>query len=328
MKEHAVGIDLGATNIKGGLVRRDGTVVLKRSVKTEGEGGVEHVVGRIAALARRLLSEAGVAKDETVGVCVGSPGPLDSRTGVVHDAPNLGWRDVPLAALLTEKLRPPQGELDVPVVVENDANAAAYGEAWAGAGRDAVCSLMLTLGTGIGGGIVMNGKLWRGVTDAGGELGHMTIKYDGRPCNCGFTGCIEAYASASAVARRMKEAVEAGGESALTNRILAGDDVDAEAIHAAALAGDALSRRIIEETGELLGIAITSYAHIFNPDVIILHGGLVNAGEMLLGPLRAAVEASCFKASLQGLRIVPSHLKGDAGIVGAAGLAFARAQDR
>lgn len=320
MKHYAVGIDLGGTNIKGGLVRPDGTAALKKSIKTESEGGVDHVVDRIAGLAEDLLAEGGVAKDDTAAVCVGSPGPLDSRTGVVHETPNMGWKNVPLGDLLAAKL-------GMRVFVENDANAAAYGEAWAGAGRGAKCAIMLTLGTGIGGGIVIDGELLRGVNDAGAELGHVTIKYDGRRCNCGIIGCIETYASASAVARRMKEAVEAGGESSLKDRILAGEDVDAKMIHKAALAGDALSREIIEETGRLLGVAIVSYVNIFNPDAVILHGGLVNAGEMLLDPLKAKVQELCFEASLKGLRILPSALKGDAGIVGAAGLAFARAED-
>ena len=319
MKDCAVGIDLGGTNIKGGLVRRDGSVVLTKSVKSEVEGGVDHVVGRIAGLAEALMREGGAA-NAAAAVCVGSPGPLDSQTGVVHSAPNLGWQNVPLAGLLA-------GKLALPVFVENDANAAAYGEAWAGAGRGARCSIMLTLGTGIGGGIVIDGKLWRGVNDAGAELGHMTIKYDGRRCNCGIPGCIETYASASAVARRMKAAVEAGGQSSLRDAILAGEAVDAERIHEAAVAGDALSREVVEETGRLLGIAITSIVHIFNPDVVILHGGLVNAGEMLFEPLRAKVNELCFGAALEGLSILPSALGGDAGVVGAAGLAFARSED-
>ncbi len=320
MHDYAVGIDLGGTNIRGGLVRPDGSVALRKSIKAEVDGGPDHVIDRIAGLVGELLAEGGVTESDVAGVCVGSPGPLDSRTGVIHSAPNLGWTDVPLADGLADRL-------SVPVFVENDANAAAYGEAWAGAGREARCALMLTLGTGIGGGIVIDGELWRGVNDTGAELGHVTIKYDGHRCACGVPGCIETYASASAVARRMKEAVEAGGESSLGGAILAGEEVDAERIHEAALAGDALSLGIIEETGRLLGIAITSYVHIFNPDAVILHGGLVNAGEMLFGPLRATVEELSFKASLRDLRIVPSSLEGDAGIVGAAGLAFARAPD-
>ena len=315
MKDYAVGIDLGGTNILGGLVRADGSVQVRKSIKTEVDGGLDYVVARIAGLAEELM-----AGNDVAAVCVGSPGPLDSETGVVHDAPNLNWHNVPLADLLAEKLA-------VRVFVENDANVAAYGETWAGAGRGARCSIMLTLGTGIGGGIVIDGELWRGVNDAGAELGHATIKYDGRPCACGINGCIEAYASAPAVALRMREAVEAGGESSLRADILAGADVDAEVIYQAAEAGDVLSREIIEETGRLLGIAITNYIHIFNPDVIILHGGLVNAGEMLFEPLLAKVNELSFEASLKDLRILPSGLGGDAGIVGAAGLAFARAED-
>ena len=320
MKSCAVGIDLGGTNIKGGLVREDGAVVVRKSIKTETDGGAGHVIGRIAGLVGELVAEAGIDKAEAAGVCVGAPGPLDSRTGVIYEAPNLGWRDVRLAELL-EPL------VGMPVFVENDANVAAFGEVWAGAARGSKCTILLTLGTGIGGGIVMNGELWRGVTDTGAELGHMVINYDGPVCGCGTRGCIEAYASAPAVARRMKEAVESGRDSTLGAAILAGEEVDSKRIHEAAVAGDALSREIIEETGRLLGIAVASYVNIFNPDRVVLHGGMVNAGEMLLGPLIEEMRGRCFEASQRGLEVLPSALKGDAGIVGAAGLAFARAKD-
>jgi len=317
-KPYAVGIDLGGTNIKGGLVRPDGSVVLSKSIKTEPEGGTAHVVERIASVANGLLAEAKVQPADVAGVCVGSPGPLDSRKGFIYEAPNLRWKDVHLSALLAPLV-------GVPVFVENDANVAAYGEAWAGAARNSRCALMLTLGTGVGGGIVIDGEVWRGVTDTGAELGHMTINYGGPKCACGSTGCIEMYASATAVARRMKEAVLAGRKSSLSAAVRAGEEIDSKRIHEAALAGDPLAREILAETGRFLGIAIASYVNIFNPDYVILHGGLVNAGELLLGPMRDAMKARCFHASQRGLQVLPSALKGDAGIVGAAGIAFRRA---
>jgi len=320
MTSYAVGIDLGGTNIKGGVVRRDGAVALKKSIKTEAGAGVEHVIRRIADLANGLLAESGTDQADVAGVGVGAPGPLDSRTGVILDAPNLHWRDVPLRDLL-EPL------VEMPVFVENDANAAAYGESWVGAARNSKCTVLLTLGTGIGGGIVINGELWRGVTDTAAELGHMVINYDGPVCGCGTRGCIEAYASAPAVARRMKEAVVSGRDSSLKGRILAGEEVDSKMIHEAAVAGDALSREVMEETGRLLGVAVASLVNIFNPDYVVLHGGMVNAGEMLLGPLREEMAGRCFEASRRGLRLLPSALTGDAGIVGAAGCAFRRAED-
>ena len=319
MKPYAVGIDLGGTNIKGGLVRRDGSVVLRKSIKTEVNNGPDHVVSRIAILTRELLAEANVTADDVAAVCVGSPGPLDSTEGIVHEAPNLGWLDLPLAAKLRR-------ELNMQVFVENDANVAGFGEAWAGAARDAKCAIILTLGTGIGGGIVINGQVWRGVADTAAELGHMTIDYNGRACTCGNKGCIEAYASATAVAARMKEAVLSGRESSLKNDIIAGKDVDAEAIHLAAVAGDSLSREIFEETGRFLGIAVASFINIFNPDYVVLHGGMVNAGEMLLAPLRDEMKWRCFKSSQRNLHILPSELGGNAGIIGAAGIAFQRAE--
>jgi glucokinase len=314
-----VGIDLGGTNIKGGLVRDDAAVLARKSLKTKAQEGVDAVIGRIAGLVETLIDATAVERAEIVGVCVGSPGPLNSRTGVIYEAPNLAWFDVPLAA----RLAPRTG---LRVFVENDANAAAYGEAWAGAARGFSCMILLTLGTGIGGGIVIDGRLWRGVSDTGAELGHMTIDYDGPQCNCGSRGCIEAYASAPAMVRRMKEAVAAGRTSSLKGALLGGKDVDAAQIHAAALAGDELAREIIEETGRLLGIAVASYVNIFNPNAVVLHGGMVNAGEMLLLPLVEEMKGRCFEASQQGLQVVPSALKGDAGIIGAAGCAFRRAE--
>ena len=319
MKSYAVGIDLGGTNIKGGLIRPDGTVVAKKSIKTEAQGGAEHVIRRIAALADELVAEVGMKKTDSAGICVGSPGPLDSGIGLIYEAPNLGWRDV----RLSDMLAPLAG---MPVFVENDANVAAFGEAWAGAARDSKCAILLTLGTGIGGGIVINGELWRGVSDTGAELGHMTINFEGPLCGCGARGCIEAYASATAVARRMKEAVESGRESSLSGDILAGRDVDSKMIHDAALGGDALAGEVIEQTGRYLGIAVANFVNIFNPDRVVLHGGLVNAGEMLFAPLRQTMKGLCFEASQRKLEILPSALKGDAGIVGAAGCAFARAR--
>jgi len=321
MKPYAVGIDLGGTNVKGGLVSRDGTVAARRSAKTEADRGVEHVIRRIADLTEALVRAGGTDRTSVAGVCVGSPGPLDSRTGVIHEAPNLGWWDVPLA-------EPLAALVGLPVFVENDANVAAFGEHWAGAARGRECVVLLTLGTGIGGGIVLNGEVWRGVTDTGAELGHTTIRYDGPECNCGSRGCIEAYASATAVARRMQEAVEAGRDSSLKSAVLAGEAVDAERIHRAAAAGDALARDILEETGRFLGIAVANFVNIFNPNCVILHGGMMNAGEMLLGPLRETMRGRCFAASQRGLEVLPSALKGDAGIVGAAGLAFGRSGDR
>jgi glucokinase len=317
-KPFAVGIDLGGTNIKGGLIACDGAVVARTSVPTEVEGGVDHVIDRIASVVGTVIRDGGATREQVAAVCVGSPGPLDHETGVIHEAPNLRWFGVPLADLLADRV-------GLRVFVENDANVAAFGEAWAGAAMNFDCVVLLTLGTGIGGGIVINGQVWRGVTGVAGELGHVPIDYNGRPCNCGSRGCIEAYASATAVAARMREAVEAGGESVLRDRVLAGEDVDAKAIHDAAVAGDPLSRRIMEETGRFLGIAVAAFVNIFNPNYVVLHGGMVDAGEMLLGPLREEMSGRCFESAQTGLQIVPSALKGNAGIVGAAGCAFMRA---
>ena len=318
-RSRAVGIDLGGTNIKGGLVDRDGRVAVKKSIPTEAAGGAGHVIDRIASLVADLIDKGGAGPDDVAGVCVGSPGPLDADRGIIFEAPNLGWRDVPLADELTARL-------DFPVWLENDANAAAFGEAWVGAGKGRECVILLTLGTGIGGGIVIGGRLWRGVNGTGAELGHMTIDYDGPVCGCGSRGCIEAFAAAPALVRRMRRAIEDGADSSLAGAFRAGEEVDAKRIFEAAVAGDGPARREMEQTGRFLGIAVASYVNIFNPNCVVLHGGMVDAGDMLLGPLVDEMAGRCFESSRRGLQVLRSALRGEAGMVGAAGCAFAEAE--
>ncbi|MGB2967575.1 MAG: ROK family protein, partial [Phycisphaerae bacterium] len=201
MTKRYVGVDLGGTNLKLGLVSADGKIVHRSSAATEAERGPDHVLARIAHAVRRLAEGAHLPLTDIAAVGVGAPGPLDSKAGIVVFAPNMaGWRDVPVRDRL-------QGDLGRPVVLENDANVAAYGEFRCGAARNVSNLALLTLGTGIGGGIVLDGRLFRGSTDTGAELGHMVIQYGGRPCGCGNRGCLEAYASATAVVARAREAL-------------------------------------------------------------------------------------------------------------------------
>jgi glucokinase len=270
----------------------------------------------MADLARSVTAEIDIAIGQVAAMGVGSPGPLSTRERIVYSAPNLpGWKNVPVTEILSKKL-------NCPVVLENDANAAAYAENWVGAGREASSMIMLTLGTGIGGGVVLNGEVWHGRDDAAGELGHMSINFNGPRCACGSYGCIEAYASAPNTVRRAMEGLEQGRDSTLRNLLDRGDEFTAKAIYDAAVDGDAYAREIIEETGTLLGIAVANFVNIFNPELVVFFGGLANAGEMLFEPTRCEAKRRALKPASETVKIVPAQLKKDAGIIGAAGCAL------
>lgn len=303
-----VGIDLGGTNIKGGVTDAQGEVKFFKSIETEGEKGRDHVLDRIAMLADMVREGAGLAKDQVAGVGIGSPGPLDTKRGIIYEAPNLpGWENLALAEEVARRC-------GYKVFIENDANAAALAEAVAGAGKGTDCMLMLTLGTGIGGGIVIGGRVWHGADDIAAELGHVSIHYDGVLCNCGVKGCVEAYASATAVVRRVREALEAGETSSLSGA----SEITCAAVFEAAAAGDALARRIVDETITYLATAIGSLINIFNPDMVVLFGGMTNAGDQLFVPLRQEVARRCFPVGARRCKIVRSELGDHAGVVGAA----------
>ena len=317
-KEYAIGIDLGGTFIKGGVIDLAGNVVFSTSIETQSERGQEGVLERMAELSRAVAEGAGIEWGQVRCVGVGSPGPLSTRDGFVYSAPNLpGWENVPVVKMLKEKL-------DCCVTLENDANAAAYAENWVGAGKGASSMIMLTLGTGIGGGIVLNGDVWHGRDDAAGELGHTTINLDGPECNCGSWGCIEAYASAPNTVRRALEGIKAGRQTSLKAVMDSGEEITAKGIYEAAVAGDDFARETIEATGRYLGIAIASFVNIFNPELVVLFGGLAGAGEMIFEPARQEVERRAAKPASDTVKIVPAMLGGQAGIIGAAGCALRR----
>ncbi len=301
-----VGIDLGGTNLKLGLVTAEGRLLERRSVPTEADRGPDHVLSRMAESCRDLADATEGSEISAVGV--GVPGPLDTRAGVVVFAPNLpGWRDVPVRDRLQEAL-------GLDVVLENDANAAAYGEFRCGAARDVENMVLLTLGTGVGGGMVLCGRLFRGTNDAGAELGHVVIATGGRWCGCGNRGCLEAYASATAVVGRTREAIEAGEASSLSDAA----DLTAKAVFAAANEGDILAGRIVEETADYLGVGIASILHVVNPEMVVLTGGMMGAGEPFLGRVRERVRQTAFERAWSVCEIRGSTLGGDAGILGAA----------
>jgi len=305
MTKRYVGIDLGGTNLKLGLVSAEGDLLRRLAVPTEAAQGPDHVLARMADAVRQLAEVADLAMDDLAAVGVGVPGPLDSEAGLVHFAPNLaGWIDVPVRDTL-------QDALGRTVVVENDANAAAYGEFRVGAGRQVQSLFVLTLGTGVGGGIIQDGRLLRGATDTGAELGHVIVAYGGRLCGCGNRGCLEAYASATAVVDRFRQEA---GVSDLARR----DGLEAKDVFEAAAGGSKAAARIVAETAEYLAVGITSILHVLNPEMVVLTGGMMGAGEAFLEEIRGHVRRLAFPSAWEACQIRASTLGGDAGILGTA----------
>jgi len=314
-----VGVDIGGTNVVVGLVPKDGGRPLslcKRSTASLGE--TDAVVGHLARIVGEVIDDgleaSGGSRSDVLGIGIGSPGPLDLDAGVVINAFNLGWKDFPLRDRLSEAV-------GLPAILDNDANCATWGEFWQGAGKAARSLVGVTLGTGIGGGVVLDGSLVHGASASAGEIGHMTIDFTGRRCKCGNYGCLEAYASGPNIAARAREGIEAGAESLLL-RLVDGDPerISAVTVYEAILQGDGYAAEVMLETAKLLGVGVANIVNILNPEVVVIVGGVTRAGDFLFAPLRSEVRRRAFKSAEQACRIVPGALPETAGVIGAAGL--------
>lgn len=316
-KRWIVGVDLGGTNIVVGLLPVDGGEVLAlRSMPTESPRGAKFVVDRIIQMVNEsideVLAEHGGSRSDVAGVGIGSPGPLNRAEGMVINTPNLGWRNFPLRDLIANGL-------DLPATLDNDANCATYGEWWLGAGRDVDTLVGLTLGTGIGGGIVLGGEIYHGVSDVAGEIGHMTIDSTGRKCKCGNYGCLEAYASGPAIALRAVEGIEAGVETMLSDLVDGNlEEITAATVYEAVVQGDAYATEVMKDTAKFLGAGVANVINILNPAMVVIAGGVTRAGDHLFVPLRAEVRRRAFRSAEERCSIVSAELPGTAGVVGAA----------
>jgi glucokinase len=313
---YIVGVDVGGTNIVVGTVAEDGSeIVGVVSEPTLPEQGPNAVVERIVKLTRASMAEAKGKK--IAGVGIGSPGPLNTKTGVVLLTPNLGWTNMPLRDRVAQAL-------GLPAALDNDANCAIFGEWWQGAARGVKHVVGLTIGTGIGGGIVLDGKIYHGASDVAGELGHMTIEANGRRCKCGNDGCLEAYASGPNIAARAVEGIETGAESSLPQYVR-GDlsKITAQVVYEAAHDGDLYALEVVRDTAKLLGAGVANIINIFNPEVVVICGGVTLAGDKLFVPLISEVKRRAFKPAVDVCRILPGALPGTAGVYGAAA-AFAQ----
>lgn len=312
MTRWVLGIDLGGTNIVAGAVREDGGALTGlRAELTQAVEGPDAVVARIVALGRAVLEDlrAEVPDATVLGVGIGAPGPLDRATGVVRLTPNLGWVDMPLRARVCEPL-------GLAGALDNDANCAVLGEWWQGAAQGTRHAIGFTLGTGVGGGIIMDGRLYHGASDVAGEVGHITIDANGRRCKCGNDGCLEAYASGPAIARRAAEALAAGAVSSLG--MVDPDQLTAQHVYEAAASGDPLARDVVRDTARYLGAGVAALLNIFNPEIVVICGGVTLAGEGLFGPLRQEVARRAFRPAVDACQIVPGALVPSAGVYGAA----------
>lgn len=310
---YRIGIDLGGTNIAVGIVDENLQLVAKHSVPTQAERPYQQIVEDMAKAVFTAMKEAGVSLEQCTSVGIGSPGICDSETGTVIYTNNIKWENVPLTAEL-------QKWIPLPCYLSNDANCAALGEVAAGAAKGCKNAVLLTLGTGVGGGIILDGKIFAGCHSAGAELGHTVLVKDGEPCTCGRRGCLEVYASASALIRQAKRAAEKNPDSLLWK--LCGGDLermDARIPFEAERQGDETAKQVVKEYVACLSEGVINFVNIFRPEYVILGGGVCNEGARLLDPINDCVRRLCFGSDkVEPPKVVRAKLGNDAGIIGAA----------
>lgn len=306
--QYAIGIDLGGTDIKAALVTPSGEIdtVIKRT--TPVESGADGIADRIAGMVHDLKADRGFTPESLTGVGIGVPG-VTTPDGTVVLAPNLNWHHIPFKQIL-------EGRLNLRVEIDNDASVAALGEARQGAGAGCDSLVLLTLGTGIGGGIVLNGQIYHGASFAAGELGHMCMEPDGPTCGCGKKGCLEALTAGPAMVRTARQALSEGRSSCLADT----GDLTPEAICNAADGDDGLGRETVARSARYLGIAIANIINIISPDVIAIGGGISAAGDLLLTPILESARENTLEGMFDHTRILLATLGNNAGVLGAAHL--------
>ncbi|WP_025690795.1 ROK family glucokinase [Paenibacillus zanthoxyli] len=306
-----VGVDLGGTAIKVGICNSEGHLLHTYEGPTGTEIGVDTVIDNIEKYVRQIVADSPYEWDQLAGVGAGVAGFTNIREGIIILAPNIGFRDVPIRAIL-------ESRLNKPVKIDNDANVAALGEAWSGAGRGVDNCVCYTLGTGVGGGIIINGKVYQGFSGLAGELGHICVVPDleAIQCGCGKMGCLETVSSATGIIRMANDAVARGDRTTLS----AVEKIAAKEVFDAAKAGDEVALRIVNRAAFYLGKSMAAVAAVLNPEVFIIGGGVSKAGEILFEEIRRVYAQVTPEPLQKDVKIIPAQLGNDAGIVGAAGL--------
>lgn len=309
-----IGIDLGGTNIKVGLVDENYNIVSKATAKTALPRSAEEICASIVDAVWKALNAVKVTIGDVNSIGIGTPGAANRSSGVVLYSNNLGFKNTNLRALL-------KTHLDKPIYVENDANAAAFGEVLAGAGKGCKDVVVVTLGTGVGGGIIIDGKIYSGFNFCGAELGHTVIEYNGRPCTCGRKGCFEAYSSASALIAMTKEAMEAHKDSRMWEIAGTLDNVDGKTAFDGMRMDDGAAKEVVNTYIEYLGCGLTNIVNTFQPEVLLIGGGISKEGENLTKPLEEFIkrESYCIDPD-RSTKLDICKLGNDAGIIGAANL--------
>jgi glucokinase len=314
--DFVLGLDVGGTKLAGGVVAGNGAVLSMEVAPSRVDEGPDAMIDRHLDLGRTAVSAAGVPWSQIRAVGIACGGPLDPFAGIIQSPPGLpGWDEVPLVAKVAAALRRP-------TVVDNDATACAIAEWWFGAGRERGVSnlVYLTISTGVGGGLILDGRVYRGAAGNAGELGHLTVDYLGRQCGCGRRGCLEAYASGPQIAARARERIAGGGESSLAGLA----EVTASDVATAAAAGDPVASEVWDETTAMLGSAVANVLDVFNPELVVLGGGVTRAGDQLLIPVREAALRQAMAPARDAADIVLAGLGEELGVVSAATVAFER----
>lgn len=320
--KYSIGVDLGGTNIAVGIVDEHHSIIKKGSVPTLAQRGPEPIIRDMADLCKKLISECGIRSEDIAGAGIACPGTVNPKTGIVEYANNIKFSDFPLTRLFSEYMKLPEEK----IAIGNDANLAALGEAVAGAAKGTASSVMITLGTGVGGGVIWNGQVLTGCAYGGAELGHMVIEYGGRPCSCGRRGCFEAYSSATALIQMTKEAFESHSET-LMHEMCSGDvnRVGGKTAFAAMKKGDRVAAEVVDIYIDYLACGIANLINIFQPEVLTIGGGISGEGNYLIVPLKERLCHEIYsKDGVLKTDIRIAKLGNDAGIIGAAALAVSR----
>lgn len=316
MQRFVVGVDLGGTKISVALSDLEGNVVSQTTVPTLASEGEMPVLNRIIECVEKVISEGNAKYEEIKAIGIGSPGPLDAEKGIIIYTPNLPFKNFNLVEPLRKKF-------EVPVFLDNDANVAAIGEYMFGAGKGSKNVVFFTVSTGVGGGAVLNGQIYRGHTSNALEIGHMTVTQDGPRCGCGNIGCVEATSSGTAIAKRGQEALDSKVETSLRKY---DHKITSYEVFVEAAAGDPVCKDIIDTALNYLGIAVANAVTIFDPEYIIIGGGVSKAGDIVFDTVRKVVDKRCFKSMAESVKIVPAGLGTDAGVIGAVALALLETQ--
>lgn len=305
-----IGIDLGGTNIAAGIVDENGKIIVKGETPTKAERSFEDIVQNIAEFCRSLAKSAELSETDISGIGIGSPGAIDNENGVVLNAANLNWTNAPLKAAL-------QKYFNVPINIENDANAAAFGE-YSLCGHKTSSFILVTLGTGIGGGIIIDGKIYRGFNGAGAEIGHSTLVFGGKECTCGKKGCWEAYGSVTGLIHQTKEAILKNPHSLMAELSRKNGTVNGRTAFDAAAQGDETAKCVVDRYIEYVADGICSLVNIFEPEILLIGGGISKEGARLLEPIEDYCNKNYFCKNVRQTTLGIAALGNDAGIIGAA----------